>query len=388
MTKPQRYRFLDLYRGLIVLLMLEGHVLRALLTLDAQRGPLFTLHELLHGLIGPGFLFGAGFSFAIGTQRRLEALTSVTPMFFRRLWRALFIFFLGYAIHIPYLSLAKTILHGTPQQFDVLFAFDILQCIGITLLGLRIILLFLKKETWFIHSLFMLLLLIVYATPLVWTKEIELLLPRFLVGAVSGHQGAFFPLFPSAAFLLAGVIVAWLFLRKAQEGTEHRFLQQLLIVGIILIGGGYLVDALPVNSYPAYNFWYTSPNYFWMRLGGLFLLLTSLWFFESYVTHRDRHDIWMPMWLILLGVESFVVYIAHLVILYGWVINGQCSMSFWWGWKLNIWESILAWVALTLLMAFLATGWQYLKKNHPVVMQGIYWYLNILFLYYFLTSMY
>jgi uncharacterized membrane protein len=135
-----RYRFLDLYRGIIVLFMLEGHVIRELLSADIKATYLFSLHEIFHGVTAPGFLFGAGFTFAIATQRRWEQSLTFTPGFFRRVWRALLLILIGYALHFPFLSLQKTLNEATSTQWNTFLLFDVLQCIGIGLLLLRLLL--------------------------------------------------------------------------------------------------------------------------------------------------------------------------------------------------------------------------------------------------------
>lgn len=383
MSKPQRYRFLDLYRGLIVLFMLEGHVLRAVLLAEGQREGWFTLHEIFHGVTGPGFLFGAGFAFAIATQRRWEQLLTFSPAFFRRLWRAVLLVVIGYLLHLPYFSFQKVFEGSLPGEWDTFFAFDALQCIGLTLIALRLLLITFRSERWFFRSVMVLLLVVVYATPFLWDPAHTAHFPRFLSQAVNGLNGSFFPLFPNAGFLLAGTLVAWLFLRKGQEGMEQDFIKNLGVTGMGLILAGTLLDRVPLQMYPVYNFWFTSPNFFWMRLGILFLLLSGLWYFENAVSHSDRHDIWMPKWLNVLGVESFFVYIAHLILLYGWVVNPGENVTALWGLKLNLFPSVAVSMAFLVSMVVLAGGWNYCKKHHPVVMQGLYWWIGSVFLYYF-----
>src|SRR5258708_39712833 len=67
-----RYFFIDLYRSAVILLMLEGHVFRTFLSSPLQQTPLFQIHEILHGLSAPAFLFGAGVTFVISTRKRWE----------------------------------------------------------------------------------------------------------------------------------------------------------------------------------------------------------------------------------------------------------------------------------------------------------------------------
>jgi hypothetical protein len=206
--------------------------------------------------------------------------------------------------------------------------------------------------------------------------------------AINGLRGSPYPLFPNAGFLLAGTVISWQFLRQAQAGNERAFIKSLSILGFSLVAAGLLIDQLPFRTYPVYDFWYTSPNFFWIRLGLLCLLMSGLWLFESRVRHREGADFWMPHWLIILGVESFVVYVSHLILLYGWLINPLANLRSWWGLHLALGPAVAAFAGLTLIMIPLSQGWHFLKKRHPVLMKGIYWYLGLTFAYYFLTNPY
>lgn len=397
MSRPQRYRFLDLYRGLVVLLMLEGHVLRALLTQEAQSTPLFIFHEMVHGVTGPGFLFGAGFAFAIATQRRWESLITFSPALLRRIWRLILIIAVGYILHIPFFSLYKTFTESSQTELIALFSFGVLQSIGVTLLALRLLLALLRSEKVFIQVIVVLMLAIVYVTPFVWNPSFGSTLPLAVQMSLNGLKDSPYPLFPYAGFVFAGTIVAWQYLRKARDGMEGTFIRNLALGGIILVAAGFILDLLPYQTYPHYepathlalvkSFWYTSPNFFWIRLGVLFLLMSGLWFFENLVQHRDDSDVWMPQWLIVLGVESFAVYVAHLFLLYGWVIP-YSSLTMLWGLKLHLSESLVIFLLLALAMVIVSTVWRYMKKQHPVIMQAVYWYAGTVFLYYFITNPY
>ncbi len=377
--------------------MLEGHVVRALLTREAQNTPLFIFHELVHGITGPGFLFGAGFAFAIATQRRWEYLVTFSPALLRRIWRLLLIIAVGYILHIPFFSLSKTLSESSSTEWIALFSFGVLQCIGVTLLALRLLLVLLRSEKIFIQVIAALMLAIVYVTPLVWNPNFGLTLPLVIQMSLHGLKDSPYPLFPYAGFVLAGTIVAWQYLRKAQEGLEGKFIKNLALLGLFLVVAGYSIDLLPYQTYPRYepathlalakSFWFTSPNFFWIRLGVLFLLMSGLWFFENLLQHREGSDIWMPQWLIVLGVESFAVYVAHLFVLYGWAIP-YTNLTTMWGLKLHLTESFIVFLILALAMVLVSKVWRSVKKQHAVIMMAVYWYLGTLFLYYFITNPY
>jgi uncharacterized membrane protein len=371
-----RYKFLDLYRGIIVLFMLEGHVLRELLNADVKTTTFFMLHEIFHGVTAPGFLFGAGFTFAIATQRRWEQSVAFTYVFFRRVWRAVLLILIGYALHFPFLSLQKIIFQATSAQWKAFLLFDVLQCIGIGLLLLRLLLVIVRREKLFLGTLTVLIFATVYSTPLFWTAHVQQIFHLTISSAVNGLTGSSFPLFPFVGFLLAGTCVSWLFLRAAQDGHEEIFIKWLMLAGVMFITVGLFFDALPFQTYTEYSFWNTGPNYFWIRLGVLLLMLGGLWYLEDYFATRRGSMAWMPKWLTILGVESLFVYIAHLFILCGWVTNVEFNLRGWWGGRFTIAESILVFVGLTLVMIPASFGWRYLKKQHPDLMIGVFWWMG------------
>ena len=388
MNQQPRYAFLDLYRALFVVLMVEGHVVRGLLDVSAHSGFGFDLHEMLHGITAPGFLFGAGFAFAIATQRRSQQLQTLTPHFLRRLWRAVQLILIGYALHLPYFSIEKTFTQATPQQWLDFLNFGILQCIGVGLLLLRLLYLMLKTDARFLSAIGILIVLTVYVTPVLWSQEISASLPQVLGMAVNGLQGSFFPLFPFVAFLLSGVFVSWIFLRAAQTEREHLVMRWLPVAGLVLIGGGFVLDFLPFQSYASYNFWFTSPNYFWIRLGVLLLLMSGFWYLETSLGRHPSSVLWKPQWLVTIGIESFFVYIVHLVLVHGWLTNPGFDLETLIGPTLGWFSSLVIAAGLIAVLAALASGWRFLKRSHPPILQGLIWWFWFMFLYIFLRNPY
>ncbi len=355
--------------------MLEGHVLRELLTPDIKLTQFFSIHEIFHGVTAPGFLFSAGFTFAIATQRKWDQVTAFTAGFFRKTWRAVMLILVGYALHFPFLSLHKTIVEATKIQWNEFLIFDVLQCIGIGLLLMRLLLVVIRRERPFVWILILMLLAVVYTTPLFWGKEI--ILPLVISSAINGLNGSPFPLFPYCGFMLAGTCVSWLFLRSAQKGNEIKFIKILMASGLAIVIISVIADKIPVKIYSENTFfWATSPNYFWIRLGILFLMLSGLWYAEDFFAVKGRSIAWMPKWLTILGVESLFVYIVHLVILFGWVINPDSNLQAWFSGNLNIIQSLLVFSGLTFIMVILSLGWNYLKKRHHVLAVGILWWMG------------
>lgn len=377
----KRYAFLDVYRGIAVLLMIEGHAMREFLQPALQLSSLFRFHELLHGITGPGFLFGAGITFGISAQRKWPEFLRPTPVLGRRLRKILFLVLLGYGLHLPFFSLSKTLAEASLKDWQTLFSFDVLQCIGYSLLILQILLLVTRERRLFLGAVIVLGSALVLFAPVLWRMDLSGMSPALSMG-LQGTHGSVYPLVPYGAFLFAGAAVSYEFTRHAEEGSDHVFIRRLALAGLCCIAGGFFLEWIPLSFYPQTDFWHDSPNFFVMKLGGLFLLMSGAWLLERAL----RGGTLAP--LALLGMESLFVYIVHLVALYGSPVNAEMHLSF-------FWKGQYGWMAATGLSAVfvlalyaLARTWRVLKEEHPVLLQTVQWWLGCVLVFEFFTRPY
>ena len=354
----QRHLFIDLYRSAVILLMLEGHVLRVFLSATVQKTVGFEFHEFFHGLSAPAFLFGAGLTFVISTRRRWEEYHHWDPPLARRVKRLLLVILLGYFLHLPFFSFRKIILEGTVGNYTQLFQCDVLHCIGIGLLSLHALIFFFKKESRFYILVMTTVGLVCFLTPFVWDIDFMKLLPIPVSQLLNGNYGSPFPLFPYLGFLYAGVIVSWEFLVAVETGSERQFMYWLTVFGAAAIIAGVIFDNLPITIYPTYNYWFTSPNYFLVRIGSLMIVFSSIWYITPRLQKYRRI-------LTILGIESLFVYVAHLLVLYGSVLNPSCNLLVYFGTNLTLINSVFIFIGLLALMIFAAFFWNYLKTSRP-----------------------
>lgn len=384
-TPKSRYLFLDVFRGVVVLLMLEGHFVRLVLLPELQKGTVFLAHEIFHGVTAPAFIFGAGFTFAIASERKGALLQRLNTAVLRRVWRAVLLILIGYGLHLPFYSLTKTLSEATPEQWSAFLQFDVLQLIGFSILFLRVATLFIHREDRLLLVTTSISLAIVLTTPLVWSAPFIRALPPFFGMMFTGSNGSLFPLFPYAAFLTAGVATSWGFLRAARDRRERQFMRRLLFAGLSIIPAGIVLDLLPFRVYRQVDFWYTAPSYFLIRLGLLFVLLPLFWYPLRGRLQRGVEDPgsvkppgMMLKWVARLGIESLFVYIAHLLLLYGSVINAGVNVRGLFGSSLGLVSSI-AWCGGFVLLLSLATyGWNYLKTHHPHFMRVAFWWIGFM----------
>ena len=345
----------------MALVMMQGHVFDALVSPVSRADPLYLLQATLHGSTAPGFLFASGF--VAGLPRAPLSLTASL----RRAKRLLFVLGVGYAIHLPYLSVWKTALSATPAEKAALFACDALQVIAVTqlaVLGLQ----WTSGRRWAPVAATLAAIVLV-AGPGVWASGVARRLPTplgaYLDMSVAPSQ---FPIFPFASFVLAGTVAGAALGR--QDPTTRR--RRGLVGGFGLIAVGLLLSA-PLRG--VVDFWGVSPAYALIRIGALLLILLGV---EALAR---RTQAVRP--LALLGHETLLVYVLHLLMLYGGVV-GASPLARHFG---TLGFAPAAGVLLLMLPVVFAAAWAWhrFKARAPHAASLVLLFLGVAFVYEFLT---
>ncbi len=298
--------------------MVQGHVFDAVLNPQIKSLPYYYLHDFFHGFVAPAFLFSSGVAFGISTIRRWDSYVMWGPETYRRFARFLALLAIGYSLHLPYFSLRKTLSEATGAELQALFQVDALQCIAVTLLLLQLGVLATQRIRLFIRIVGITAVILVCGAPLVWSARFTGNLPVWLVSYLNAQYGSFFPLFPWAAYLLCGVIFGYRFVRSTESGNPASMIQRNIMVhaGIILLA--VVMTRLPFDIYPAHDFWKTNPAMFAIRWSAVSIVASILFLVERWI----RIPLRVPL---ILGRESLFIYILHLLIVYGSVLNRGLS---------------------------------------------------------------
>ncbi len=98
-SAPSRARleWLDFYRGIAVLVMIETHVANTFLATAHWPAEWRVNLNYLNGLVAPAFLFIAGYAHGLGLRRKRAVRARIGP----RLVRLAGIAAIGYAMHFP-----------------------------------------------------------------------------------------------------------------------------------------------------------------------------------------------------------------------------------------------------------------------------------------------
>jgi fucose 4-O-acetylase-like acetyltransferase len=359
--EPARNRelYVDAFRGLMALVMVQGHVTDTLLTTAALAQPWYAFQQVFHGSTAPGFLFASGF--VAGLPRAPLSLRASL----RRARRLLFVLGVGYFLHLPYFSLWKTLRASSPAERAALLACDALQVIALTqllVLGLQ----WIAGPHWSRWAA-ALAVVVISATPVVWSSGVAAGLPEALAPWLDQARGSRFPVFPFSAFVLGGTLAGSV-IGRAEARTRHR---RQVFGGLVFIALG---AGLAVVLSGRVDFWGASPAYVFVRLGGLLLLLRV-------VEAAALRGLPGVRALALLGHETLLVYVLHLYMLFGGVF-GRSPLT---PWHSQMGLAAAFGVLLSMLPVLLGAAWLWrtVKQRAPHEAQLLLVFVTVAFLYEF-----
>jgi uncharacterized membrane protein len=319
-SAKSRLAYIDWMRGLACVLMFQTHCYDSWLAPPARKTSLFMWSQLGGSLPAPLFLFLAGISFALVTDKfrqRGAAHSQIAKITIRR---GAEIFGLGLLFRLQAFVLAWPWAPWTD-----LLRVDVLNTIGVSMMLMGLVCWLAAADT---SAVAMRLRSIAIATPvaiviplltpLLWTTWRLRWLPWPLESYICGvhtysePQAWLFPIFPWTGFAFAGLAVGFLLLSDWARRREAAVFAMLAACGVALIALARTLDHSPPQLYAVYDFWHTSPNFFFIRVGLLLVILSAI-----YVWCRWGAATWGFSPLIQLGQTSLLVYWVHIEFVYG-----------------------------------------------------------------------
>ena len=367
-----RLAYIDWMRGLACVVMFQAHCYNSWLSPEARKSVLYTWSQLAATLPAPLFLFLAGISFAMVTQRSREKGAAPNTIARTTIWRGAEIYGLGLLFRV------QEFLLGYPNSpWTDLLRVDVLNIIGLSMMLMGVVCWLTASRSLrpgapasssiansrnrailgsLIAAAFVALL-----TPLLWTTLRPAWLPWPLESYINGvhiynkPQPWLFPLFPWSAFGFAGLAVGFLLFSDVAKRKQTLTFCFLGAAGVLAGLISLALDAGPLRLYPAaiHDYWHTSPNFFLMRCGILLVIL-----FLVYAWCRWGLGQWGFSPLIQLGNTSLLVYWVHIEFVYGRfsiLPKGQCGI-----WKAT--GGLLLIFLAMLGLSVLRTRW----KKRPV----------------------
>jgi uncharacterized membrane protein len=319
-SPTSRLAYIDWMRGLACVLMFQTHCYDAWLNPASRQTTFFMWSQLGGTLPAPLFLFLAGISLALVTNKRRQKGLPPNQIARTTIRRGAEILGLGFLFRLQEYVIAW----GWSPWSD-LFRVDILNTIGLSMMLMGAvcwIVLKLAPESRARQALGItggvVALLISCLSPLIWTTWRPQWLPWPIESYIDGvhnlgqPQSWLFPIFPWTGFAFAGLAVGFFILSDWAMKREAAVLVSAGLSGVALIYFARWMDHQSWQVYPVYDFWHTSPSFFLIRVG---LLLATM--SVAFAWCRWGVGQWGFSPLIQLGQTSLLVYWVHIEFVYG-----------------------------------------------------------------------
>ena len=349
MSPPQaaksRLAYIDWMRGLACVLMFQTHCYDSWLSPQARQSRFFMYSQLGGTFPAPLFLFLAGISFALVTEKLWRKDVPSAEIARTTIFRGAEIFVYGLLFRVQEYVIAW----GWAPKSD-LVRVDVLNTIGLSMMLMGVM-------CWAVLGSFSIAglrpagrakaavptysfsdssstsaqgrlalilaaggtaLIISLLSPPLWTTWRPTWLPWPLESYVDGvhnlgvPQAGLFPVFPWTGFAFAGLAVGFILQSQWARALETRAFFALGVGGAVLIEFARWLDRQPRQFYAVEDYWHTSPSFFLIRVGMLLVIL-----YASYAWCRWGAGQWGFSPLIQLGQASLLVYWVHIEFVYG-----------------------------------------------------------------------
>jgi uncharacterized membrane protein len=317
-SASSRLSYIDWMRGLACVLMFQTHCYDSWLGGSARKSTFFMWSQLGGTLPAPLFLFLAGISFALVTDRLRQKGLPAGQIARTTLHRGAEILAFGLLFRLQEYLIAW----GWAPWSD-LFRVDILNNIGVSMMLMAMLcgaVLVTTKGTRFMLGVSAAStgLVISLLTPLLWTTWRPRWLPWPIESYINGvhnlgqPQAWLFPIFPWTAFAFMGLAVGFFLVSDWAKKRQPATFVLATVSGLALIYGARWLDHQPRQLYAVYDFWHTSPNFFLIRVGLLLIILGTV-----YSWCRWGLGNWGFSPLAQMGQTSLLVYWVHIEFVYG-----------------------------------------------------------------------
>lgn len=309
-----RRTYLDVLRGVAVLVMIEAHVIDSWTRAADRHTHWFRQSLVLGGFAAPLFLFLAGVGVAMSAGSKARRTGDARAAMRAVQMRGLQIFLLAFVFRFQSLVLS----HG---EWWTLLKVDILNIMGLSMV--------LAATIWGLlpDTRARLTAFAVWTAGLVWLAPAVRAFPllRALPDAIEGYIRPIpgltnFTIFPWTAFVTAGAMVGILLDDARVPEADRRVNVSFGVGGLLVAYLAYRASFLPPLD-PRSSFWTTSASFFFVRLGLMVGALGLAYAWEQRPILRlgsgQVARRWSP--LQVLGRHSLFIYWIHVELVYGLV---------------------------------------------------------------------
>ena len=354
--KRQRIDAVDWLRGLAVLLMIQTHLYDAWCNKAAKATVAYSWTRFIGGIPSRLFLLLVGVSMAIRFESQLAAKVDRATMVRTAAKRGLEVIALGYLFRLQ-----EYVLGGFWDWHD-LYRVDILNCIGASMVVGAFI-----TAPWRGRPAILATVLAAAAVialgPIIGPLHFPSYLPRPLTSYLGGQRPmAWFPLFPSLAWPLVGVLVGHYWVRSSGDARKQAIAFVITgVVGFLLMRAVVMVRAHDpyIIRYPSDLVQQMGPGTFFYRLGQIGPLALL-----AYLVTRIFPRHWFSL-MRLFGQTSLLIYWVHVELVYGLLLGRLHN-------RLSMWGATVGLVLMTAAMAGVAKlrlkywhGWRKISVPKP-----------------------
>lgn len=373
--KPHRMIFIDVLRGIAILWMIETHVVDAMLYKTLKTGTFYNLLNISNGFVAVTFLFCAGAGFWLAAQKKANDYRSFKKPLWVYLRRLFFILIMGYWLHIPFFSLSR-MMHAAPEQLLRMYECDVLHAIVFSSLIALFLLMIIRNLKVLPYIFGILALFFFLYAPIVWTWDPFSFLPAPIATYIVKRPLSKFPIFPWSGYFFSGAAITAIFY-SVKDKRKFAW---------ILSGAGFLTFIIMIIlkdsslTYPGYvDWWHVSPAHSFYRTSISAMAFALLFLVENrYSTTR------IASVLRLSGQESLFMYIFHLMIVYGSVVNVGLNRIV--GQQLGWPETAIMTFVICLICYMLAKVWNGLKYREHNKANWVMWSLSLTFIVIFILN--
>jgi uncharacterized membrane protein len=315
-TEPkQRLGYIDWMRGLACVLMFQTHCYDSWLSPQARESAFFGWSRLVGTLPAPLFLFLAGVSFALVTDKLRRRGVSDAGVMRQTMRRGAEIFGIALLFRLQQFAM------GFPwAPWSDLLRVDILNMMGLSMVVMAAVCRVARTTVRSILLAAATAAAIALAAPPMWTtwRAATSQLPWFLESYLNGvhtlgvPQPWLFPIFPWMALAFAGLAAGFILFSDWARTREASTPLLLGAGGAACYYAAAFFDALPVQLCAVYDYWHTSPNFMLARVGILLVILCGCW-----IWCRWGAGEWGFSPMMQLGQTSLLVYWVHIEFVYG-----------------------------------------------------------------------
>jgi uncharacterized membrane protein len=333
-----RRTYLDVLRGIAVLIMIEAHVIDAWTRAADRRSRPFGESLILGGFGAPLFLFlaGVGVAMSAGSKARRSGDPAAAALAVQK--RGLQIFALAFLFRLQ-----SYVLGGFTAPAWTMLKVDILNVMGPGIIAAALLWLLGREARGRIALFTAATIAVVLVTPVIRSMGVLAALPDPLEAYLRPVPGMTnFTFYPWIGFVMAGAVVGVLLDAAQTPETDRRANIALGVAGAALAIAAYQASFQP-PLHPRSAFWTTSASFFFLRLGLMIAALALAWLWEQRPTAGRR---WSPIQL--LGRTSLFIYWVHVELVYGLIsrpLHGAFSLTGAWAalgvfWLLMLWLGV------------------------------------------------